>query len=78
MIEVLDSKTQKEIREEIRKRWEAIGIASGLSGSLKEAVEKLFEPDHKPLTQDDYDAISGLPIVMRVWSKIDGINKEKE
>ena len=69
----LDCDCQKAIREEIRKRWESIGLTDGLSGELKENIRQLFESDAKQLSYDEIE-----------WPKIrtfnppkDGISKEE-
>ena len=60
--------------EEIRKRWEALGITSGLSGGIKEAIRQLYESENKPLSSGGEVPIENLPMVRRVLAKIDKID----
>ena len=79
MLEQLEGQAQREVREEIKKRWEALGLTEGLSGELKETIRQLYESDAKPLNGDSEPTF---PIIRKVWGirklEDDGISKEKE
>lgn len=72
LVNVIDKDEQKKIREEIRKRWESIGLTEGLRGELKEDIIELFESEAKKVV-GDYENEPGevnFPIIKRVWKKL--------
>ena len=68
---------QKRIRQEINKRWDALGMTEGLKGVVKENIATLFENQAKALLSEaTASANSGsfetvvFPIIRRVFSKL--------
>ena len=72
LVNVIDKDEQKKVREEIRKRWEAIGLTEGLRGELNEDIVKLFESEAKKVVADyenEPDEVN-FPIIKQVWKKL--------
>lgn len=68
---------QKRIRQEINKRWDALGMTEGLKGVVKENVATLFENEAKALLSEatasdnsgSFETVV-FPIIRRVFSKL--------
>lgn len=68
---------QKRIRQEINKRWDALGMTEGLKGVIKENVATLFENEAKALLSEatasdnsgSFETVV-FPIIRRVFSKL--------
>ena len=66
---------QKRIRQEINRRWDALGMTEGLKGVVKENVATLFENEAKALLSEATDNSGSFetvvfPIIRRVFSKL--------
>lgn len=66
----------KNIREEINKRWETLGFTEGLSGHCKETMAKLFESE--PSVKITDITAEDLPIVRHIADRINFDIKEKK
>ena len=68
---------QKRIRQEINKRWDALGMTEGLKGVVKENIATLFENQAKALLSEatasdnsgSFETVV-FPIIRRVFSKL--------
>ena len=68
---------QKRIRQEINKRWDALGMTEGLKGVIKENIATLFENQAKALLSEatasdnsgSFETVV-FPIIRRVFSKL--------
>ena len=68
---------QKRIRQEINRRWDALGMTEGLKGVVKENVATLFENEAKALLSEatasdnsgSFETVV-FPIIRRVFSKL--------
>ena len=68
---------QRRIRQEITKRWDALGMTEGLKGVVKDNIATLFENEAKALLSEATDANNSgsfetvvFPIIRRVFSKL--------
>lgn len=70
--------TQKQIREDVQKRWESLGFTEGLpEGSIKENIATLYENEAKHLLREatasdnsgSFETVV-FPIIRRVFSKL--------
>ena len=68
---------QRRIRQEINRRWDALGMTEGLKGVVKENVATLFENEAKALLSEatasdnsgSFETVV-FPIIRRVFSKL--------
>lgn len=66
MIEYISNEDeQKRVREEIRRRWESLGLTTDLKGAIKENLRELFESECRILPKELNDAVAehGLDLV---------------
>jgi hypothetical protein len=69
---------QKQLREDIQKRWDSLGFTEGLpDGTIKENIAALYENEAKWLLREATDASNSgsfetvvFPIIRRVFSKL--------
>ena len=68
---------QRRIRQEISKRWDALGMTEGLKGQIKDNIATLYENEAKALLSEATDAGNSgsfetvvFPIIRRVFSKL--------
>ena len=68
---------QKKLREEIQKRWDALGLTEGLSGHIKENIATMYENQAKHILFEATDSGNSgsfetvvFPIIRRVFSKL--------
>lgn len=68
---------QRRIRQEISKRWDALGMTEGLKGAVKDNIAMLYENEAKSLLSEATDAGNSgsfetvvFPIIRRVFSKL--------
>ena len=73
----IELNAQKKIREDIQKRWEALGFVEGLEGNIKENIATLYENEAKHLISEatasdnsgSFETVV-FPIIRRVFSKL--------
>ena len=74
----IEYNAQKQIREDVQKRWEALGFTEGLpEGTIKENIATLYENEAKYLLREATAADNSgsfetvvFPIIRRVFSKL--------
>src|SRR5574344_533950 len=73
----IEVNAHKKIREDIQKRWDALGLTEGLSGHVKETVATLYENQAKHLIYEATSADNSgsfetvvFPLIRRVFSKL--------
>ena len=74
----IEYNAQKQIREDVQKRWESLGFTEGLQeGAIKENIATLYENEAKYLLNEATAADNSgsfetvvFPIIRRVFSKL--------
>ena len=74
----IEYNAQKQIREDVQKRWESLGFTEGLQeGAIKENIATLYENEAKYLLKEATAADNSgsfetvvFPIIRRVFSKL--------
>ena len=68
---------ERRLREEVAKRWDALGFTEGLEGHKKETIATLFENTAKQIMKETTDASNSgsfetvvFPMIRRVFSKL--------
>ena len=68
---------ERKLREEVAKRWDALGFTEGLEGHKKETIATLYENTAKQLMKETTDASNSgsfetvvFPMIRRVFSKL--------
>ena len=77
LLSFLDEGNYEEIKKEVAKRWESLGLTDELQGYVNEKVRELFESEAKELLKDS-DEEPKFPRIVKVPPRIFNQPEENE